>query len=189
MSLLLAFVVATLAAGAAQAIPSPAGSERMARFEAGWGGPSGVLEAVIGLQAADEHPPLPARSGTGRRIVYSNSDLWVWLVDGHERVLDSYPVSGHRGWPRPGAYAVFSKSEDAWAGYDGITMRWMVRFTVGHATNIGFHDIPLDAQGRPLQTVDQLGTYQGGGCVRQEPSKARLLYAWADPGTVVVVTP
>jgi hypothetical protein len=189
MSPLLPLVIAALVAVSGSAMPPPGESERMAWFEARWGHPSGVLEAVIGHQAADEHPPLPARSGTGRRIVYSNSDLWVWLVDDREQVLDSYPVSGHRGWPRPGAYAVFSKSEDAWAGYDGITMRWMVRFAIGHETNIGFHDIPLDGQGRPLQTVDELGTYQGGGCVRQEASKARLLYAWADLGTVVIVTP
>jgi hypothetical protein len=182
-------VVAAFLAVPGPAVASPAELDRMAWFEAGWRDRAGALEGVIGLQAAGGHPSLPAGSGSGRRIVYSNSDLWVWLVDDRERVLDSYPVSGHRGWPRPGTYAVFSKSEDALAGYDGITMRWMVRFTFGHETNIGFHDIPLDGRGRPLQTVDELGTYQGGGCVRQEASKARLLYAWADLGTVVVVTP
>ena len=133
------------------------------------------------------HPPVPDGSGQGRRIVYDNSDQRVWLVEADGSVHDSYLVSGSRDTPDPGTYSVWSKSEKAWAGHHGITMDHMVRFAHGRRLAIGFHSIPVRANGEPLQTIDQLGTHQSAGCVRQSPLKAEVLYRWADIGTTVVV--
>ncbi len=133
------------------------------------------------------YPPVPADSGSGRRIVYANTAQRVWLIDADEQVTDSYPVSGRRDTPSPGTYSVYSKSERAWAGHDGITMDHMVRFARGRSLAIGFHSIPRYASGRPMQDLDQLGTYQSAGCVRQDWEKAEMLYHWADIGTTVVV--
>lgn len=134
-------------------------------------------------------PALPPNSGTGRRIVYSNSGQRVWLVEANGTIHNSYLVSGRRDTPRPGTYSVFSKSVNAWAGYNGITMKHMVRFTHGRSLAIGFHSIPRDAYGRPLQTEAQLGTYRSSGCIRQRDDLAEALYHWAPVGTTVVVTP
>lgn len=132
-------------------------------------------------------PPIPENSGTGRRIVYSNSGQRVWLIEADGSVFDSYLVSGKYLDPRAGVYAVYSKSRYAFAGHDGITMDHMVRFAHGKRLAIGFHAIPKYANGQPMQTVEQLGTYRSSGCVRQRPDKAEQLYNWAPIGTPVHV--
>ncbi|MGD9798717.1 MAG: L,D-transpeptidase, partial [Acidimicrobiia bacterium] len=132
-------------------------------------------------------PPLPAGSGSGRRIVYSNSQQRVWLVESGGEVIRSYRVSGKRDTPAPGAYSVFSKSRITSAGHDGITMGYMVRFARGARLAIGFHDIPKDRHGRPLQTEDDLGGYRSAGCVRQSGADAVFLWGWAGVGTPVFV--
>ncbi|MDY7105558.1 MAG: DUF4214 domain-containing protein [Actinomycetota bacterium] len=135
-------------------------------------------------------PALPAGSGNGRRIVYSNSQQRVWLVEANGTVSHSHPVSGRAGVPRPGTYQVFSKSPLAWAaGNGGVTMRNMVRFARGSRLAIGFHAIPRYPSGRPLQSTTQLGTFRSAGCVRQADADAAHLYAWSGVGTTVVVTP
>ncbi len=131
--------------------------------------------------------PLPAGSGSGRRVVYSNSRQRVWLVESDGYVVDSYPVSGRYNTPRRGTYSVFSKSRVAYAGHDGITMRNMVRFARGSRLAIGFHAIPRYASGRPLQSESALGSYRSAGCVRQADRNAARLYDWAGIGTKVVV--
>lgn len=133
--------------------------------------------------------PIPAHSGEGRRIVYSNSSQRVWLVEEDGTIRDSYLVSGRKGVPSPGTYEVFSKSEVAFAGHDGITMTHMVRFAHGRNLDIGFHAIPNDGRGRPLQSEDALGEYRSAGCVRQSPGHAAALFDWAGVGTKVVVLP
>ena len=134
-------------------------------------------------------PVPPADSGVGRRIVYANSAQRVWLINDDGSVHDSYEVSGRRVTPGPGVYSVFSKSPKAYAGHDGITMNHMVRFARGRRLAIGFHSIPAYRGGRLMQTLDQLGTYQSAGCVRQSADKAEALYHWAPVGTTVVVLP
>ena len=137
------------------------------------------------------HPPVPENSGSGKRIVYDKSDQRIWIINEDGKVLDSYLVSGKLSEPRPGTYRVYSKSPNAVAAYQGITMKWMVRFSYGSVNGIpiGFHDLPLYADGTPMMTHDQFGTPLSGGCVRQPDGKARSLYAWADIGTKVVVQP
>jgi hypothetical protein len=131
--------------------------------------------------------PLPSGSGSGRRIVYNNPQQRVWLVESDGSVVRSYLVSGKRQTPGPGTYAVFSKSRSASAGHDGITMANMVRFAHGSDLPIGFHGIPRDAYGRPLQREDDLGGFRSAGCVRQSDGDAAYLYEWAPVGTTVVV--
>ncbi len=140
--------------------------------------------------AAPESPPFPAlppNSGTGRRIVYANQAQQVWLVEADGTLRDSYAVSGRRNVPNPGIYHVYSKSERTWAGHHGITMNHMVRFAWGTRLSIGFHSIPRYAGGTPMQTEDQLGTFQSAGCVRQADDKAEALYHWSQIGDTVVV--
>ena len=148
----------------------------------------GGAYAGMGRDARAAARPAPADSGEGRRIVYAVRTQRIWLVDTDGTVVDTYLVSGRKNTPRPGSYKVFSKSLRAVATHDGITMRYMVRFTrASSGVPIGFHDLPRYSNGRPMQTSRQLGTYQSGGCVRQDRAHAIQLYEWAPIGTRVVV--
>lgn len=148
----------------------------------------GSAYAGMGRDARAAARPAPDESGEGRRIVYGVRAQRVWLIEADGSVLDTYLVSGRKNMPRPGTYKVFSKSVKAYALYGGITMRYMVRFTRGpNGIPIGFHDLPRHPNGRPMQTSEELGTYQSGGCVRQDRGHAIQLYEWAPVGTKVVV--
>ena len=148
-----------------------------------------VAEGLEEEAAGADQPAVPADSGEGRRIVYSNSGQRVWLVEADGTVADTYLVSGKSGVPAPGRYEVFSMSEVAFAGHDDITMSHMVRFAHGENLAIGFHAIPNDGNGRPLQSEEELGEYRSAGCVRQSPGHAAALFEWAEIGTPVVVLP
>ena len=131
---------------------------------------------------------LPADSGTGRRVVFSEDRQRVWLVDAGGGVRRTYPVSGSiYDNLDPGTYAVYSRSEQAWGIEDSGSMRWFVRFTHGDNAAIGFHDIPVD-EGSKVQGVDQLGTPLSHGCIRQRTEDALALWRFAPLGTTVVVT-
>jgi hypothetical protein len=141
-----------------------------------------------------ERPPPPYPDvGKGRRIIYSNSQQQMWLIDENEQLVDTYPVSGRIGIPHNGTYTVYSKSRNAWAPYGGITMKNMVRFvrpqTWGNQWAYGFHSIPRYSNGQPMQTEDELGYFRSGGCVRQADHKAAALYDWAPIGTTVHAIP
>jgi lipoprotein-anchoring transpeptidase ErfK/SrfK len=129
---------------------------------------------------------VPPNTGSGRRIIYSNTWQRVWLVDDANRLVRSYLVSGRRNTPHAGVYRVYSKSRFASSG--SAHMEFMVRFAHGRSMAIGFHSIPYVGR-RPLSTIQQLGTYRSHGCVRQWIFDAAYLYMWAPIGTVVVVTP
>jgi lipoprotein-anchoring transpeptidase ErfK/SrfK len=131
---------------------------------------------------------LPARSGEGRRAVFSESRQRVWLVNAAGRVVRTYPVSGSLyDNLDPGTYEVYSRSEQAWGVDDSGTMRYFVRFAHGDNAAIGFHDIPID-EGHPVQGVDELGTPRSHGCIRQRSADAKAMWRFAPLGTTVVVT-
>jgi hypothetical protein len=148
-------------------------------------------DTPTGGQALDEESTetlLPAESGQGRRVVYSDGRQRVWLVGERGRVLRTYLVSGSLyDNLDPGTYSVYSRSEQAWGIDDSGTMKYFVRFAHGDSAAIGFHDIPID-EGRKVQTVADLGTPQSHGCIRQKRSDAIALWDFAPVGTPVVVT-
>ncbi len=132
---------------------------------------------------------LPAHSGTGRRIVYQESTMHLWVVDADGTVVRDYPVTGRPGWPLAGTYHVFSKELSAVSPKYHVTFDWMVKFAHGHTLPIGFHSIPRwMGSGKPIQSASSLGAPIGiGGCVRQTVAEAKWLYAWTPLGTTVVV--
>jgi lipoprotein-anchoring transpeptidase ErfK/SrfK len=135
-------------------------------------------------------PQLPNKSGSGRRVIYKNSLQWVWVIDSQNNVVRSMPVSGRRGVPVPGEYKVNSQSLRSYSlDFDGVWFNNMTRFALGPAGgNIGFHAIPTK-DGKFLQTEDQLGTFQGSGCLRMSAEDAKFIFNFAKPGTKVVVLP
>lgn len=131
---------------------------------------------------------VPADSGDGRRVVFSQSRQRVWLIDDAEEVTRTYLVSGSvYDNLDPGEYAVYSRSQDAVGVDNSGTMKYFVRFAHGDTgAAIGFHDIPVD-DGHRLQSLDDLGTPMSHGCVRQRRSDAKALWDFAPLGTRVVV--
>ena len=132
---------------------------------------------------------LPADSGDGRRVVFSEGQQRVWIVAGNGVVRRTYLVSGSlTDNLDPGTYQVYSRSLNAIGIDDSGTMQYFVRFTQGDSgAAIGFHDIPVD-EGERVQTVDELGTPTSHGCIRQRTSDAKAMWEFADLGTTVVVT-
>ena len=132
---------------------------------------------------------LPADSGTGKRIVFSQSRQRVWLMADDQTVERTYPVSGSvYDNLHPGTFNVYSRSREAWGVDDSGTMKYFVRFTQGDSgAAIGFHDIPVK-DGELVQTEAQLGTPLSHGCIRQRRADAVALWRFAPLGTTVVVT-
>ncbi|MFN8169092.1 MAG: L,D-transpeptidase [Candidatus Nanopelagicales bacterium] len=146
----------------------------------------GVVAAATAYKPAKR---LPAASGTGRRIVYSQHKGHVWVVGADGAVVRDYPVTGRIGRPKPGTYHVFSKSPTSVNPKAKVRFDLMVRFAHGiTGAAIGFHTIPRWYDGRLIQREDQLGEMIGaGGCVRQSKADARWLYRWSKVGDTVVV--
>ena len=135
-------------------------------------------------------PTLPDGSGAGRRIVYKNKLQWVWVIDGKNKVVKAMPVSGRQGVPKPGTYEVRSQSLRSYSlDFEGVWFINMTRFAFGPAGgNIGFHEIPVKNDKR-LQTEEQLGSFQGSGCIRMSADDAKFIFNFGKPGTKVVVLP
>jgi hypothetical protein len=131
---------------------------------------------------------VPADSGTGRRVVFSQALQRVWLLAADDTVKRTYLVSGSvTANLQPGTYSVYSRSRWAVGVDDSGVMQYFVRFTEGPTgAAIGFHTIPTQ-NGVPLQTAAQLGTPQSHGCIRQRTPDAIALWNYAPDGTKVVV--
>jgi lipoprotein-anchoring transpeptidase ErfK/SrfK len=137
---------------------------------------------------APQYPPLPADSGSGRRIVYSLDQQRVWIVETEGNVSGSWLVSGRKSIPKPGAYSIFSRSRWSQSEDGSVRMEFMLRFARTSGSAIGFHAIPVDRNGRPVQSEEELGQPRSRGCVRQARSDAEHLWNWAPDGTAVQVT-
>ena len=137
-----------------------------------------------------EVAPVPAKSGTGRRIVYANRQQRAWVINADDEVIRTFPVSGMLGQPGNGTFSVFSKSPTSYSPeFAGVTFRFMTRFAIGrNGGNIGFHEIPI-RNSKPMQTVDELGAFKGSGCLRSSTKDSLFIYQWATLGTKVVVVP
>ncbi|MGO9875862.1 MAG: L,D-transpeptidase [Acidimicrobiia bacterium] len=159
---------------------------------------SGGVEAAVGIApAAPGHgywiatqpsgPPLPPNSGTGRRIVYSNKEQRIWLVEANGVVSHTFLVSGRHGLPAVGVDHVYSKVPSSPSG--DLTLPWTLRFAYSSdGTPIDLHGIPLEPDGTPIEPDSLLGTPESHGCVRLSQADAEFVWNWSTVGTTVVVT-
>ena len=132
-------------------------------------------------------PPLPPNSGSGRRIVYSNAQQRIWLVEANGVVSHTYLVSGRHGLPSVGVHHVYSKVTSSPSG--DLTLPWTLRFAVSSSGNpIDMHGIPLRPDGSPIEADSQLGTPLSHGCLRMAQADAKFVWDWSSVGTTVVVT-
>ena len=166
------------------------GSSSVASASAGSIGETTTTTATTTTTVLVEVAPVPVRSGTGRRIVYANRQQRVWVINEQNEVIRTFLVSGMLGQPGKGTFRVFSKSPTSYSPeFAGVTFRFMTRFAIGrNGGNVGFHEIPT-RYGKPMQTVEELGTFNGSGCLRSSTQDALFIYQWAKIGTKVVVVP
>jgi L,D-transpeptidase catalytic domain len=148
----------------------------------------GIARAATGYWVAmsPSGPPLPANSGSGRRIVYSNAQQRIWLVEANGQVSQSFLVSGKHGLPAVGTYHVFAKF--ALEPDGSLFLPWTLKFDPlpsGGVVNI--HGIPLNRAMQPIEPDFLLGTPESHGCVRLSQVNAEFVYNWAPLGTTVVV--
>jgi lipoprotein-anchoring transpeptidase ErfK/SrfK len=148
----------------------------------------GMALSSVSSVGADA-PPLPANSGTGKRVVYERRGQRVWAVDENEQVVRSWLVSGSKyGNEQPGTHEVYSRSEESSAWNHKARLPLMIRYQKTAIGAIGFHGIPTHvSDGTAYQTEAELGTRLSGGCQRQANPDAAFLWAFAPVGTKVVV--
>ena len=171
---------------------APARSERQERSERSKQRSAVRTHTVVKTKVTKLPPPPvnpfpapPADSGEGRRVVYCNSCQRVWLIEESGWVFASYTVSGRRNYPNTGTYKVFRRINPG--SSENLRLPYFVGFTYGATTDVGFHGIPLEPDGTPIQSNAELGQYRSHGCVRQSQGTAKLMWDWASMGTKVVV--
>ena len=140
--------------------------------------------------AGDDAPPLPEKSGEGRRVVYDRAGQRVWAVRDDGAILRSWLVSGSTYQNEvPGTHEVYSRSEMSTAWNGKAYLPQMIRWLKTERGAIGFHAIPLHVNdSSPYQGSDELGTRLSGGCQRQHNFDAEFMWAFATLGTPVIVT-
>ncbi|OIJ67573.1 hypothetical protein [Streptomyces mangrovisoli] len=122
---------------------------------------------------------LPVGSGRGERVVYAVGTDRVWLVEADGRVRRTFEVLPGDVDPRPGTYAVTSRS-NAVTGSDGRPIQHVVRFTAVDGVTIGFST----AVGEPTGAPDP--DAKTGG-IRESRADGEAMWQFATIGETVVV--
>ena len=147
---------------------------------------SGALDATTRskLYAADDRRcdvrPVPAGSGTGRRVVIHQRANWVWLIDGAGRVVAQggivdNPGELHKGTFRTGSYC--GRSARVLKNRSGSL--WLDHFVRFAPCGFGFHRIPRAmSDGQQIHADYLLGTdlAQSHGCIRLSAAMAKQVW-------------
>ena len=137
--------------------------------------------------------PVPARSGTGRRIVISQPQNWVWLVRANGEVLRQggvidLPSELSKGWHASGSYC----GRAARIKKNSTTSNevWLDNFVRFAPCGIGFHRIPTyKSNGAQMHPDWYLGTNmaQSHGCIRLSRSMSLAIWNFTTARTRVRV--
>lgn len=97
--------------------------------------------------------------------------------------LGEFPVSsGKNGSTPKGSFKVISKSPKAWSPY-GLWMPYWLGLGQGL---FGIHELPVWPNGY-REGQDHLGKPVSHGCIRLGLGPAKLIYDWAEKGTMVKI--
>ncbi|MEK2471924.1 hypothetical protein [Streptomyces noursei] len=161
---------------------------------------SGPLTPVRGdARAADKQPdardqhdkkdkppapvPVPAQSGTGKRVVYALGAKRVWLVGANGTAQRTFNVTPSTVHPAPGTYPVSSRSVSV-TGSDGVAIEHVVRFAGVDGVAIGFS---AAVDGSTPTPSGASGKKTGG--IRESREDGAALWDFAVRGVKVVVVP
>jgi peptidoglycan hydrolase-like protein with peptidoglycan-binding domain len=131
-------------------------------------------------------------SGGGRRIVLSQSQNWLWLIDAKGKVVRQGGIIDNPKYLRPGTYTSGSKCGRAGRikrNSDGgrLYLNNFVRFA---SCGIGFHQIPTyKSNGAQIHADWLLGTNSRAshGCIRVSKSMSATIWSFTTSATKVVV--
>jgi peptidoglycan hydrolase-like protein with peptidoglycan-binding domain len=135
---------------------------------------------------------VPAGGGSGRRIVLSQSQNYLWLIDASGKVVRQGGIIDNPTYLRPGSYTTGSKCGRAGRikrNTDGgsLYLNNFVRFA---PCGIGFHQIPTyKSNGAQIHGDWLLGTNMRAshGCIRVQKSMSDTIWAFTVSTTRVVV--
>jgi peptidoglycan hydrolase-like protein with peptidoglycan-binding domain len=135
----------------------------------------------------------PVAGGTGRRIVISQRQNYVWLVRSDGSVAAQGGVVDNPGYLRPGTYRSGPKCGRAAKIRNNSDASGRLRlhnFTRFAPCGIGFHQIPqYKTNGAQIHPDYLLGTNyrESHGCIRVSRSMSERIWGFASLGTKVVV--
>ncbi|MET7932600.1 L,D-transpeptidase [Streptomyces sp. NPDC005322] len=124
---------------------------------------------------------LPARSGTGQRIVYSLGGKRVWLVSAQEKATRTFEVGPSPASPDPGTYQVTDRRLSG-VGSDGVQVEHIVVFHSEGGAVFGFSAAVDGSMPDPKAR-------KRTGAIRESRADATALFEVAPVGTKVVVLP
>ncbi|MEV0796085.1 L,D-transpeptidase family protein [Kribbella sp. NPDC050281] len=135
---------------------------------------------------------VPRRSGSGRRIVISQTQNWVWLIDARGKVVRQGRIIDNPSYLRAGNYTSGAKCGRAARirkNTDGASL-YLNNFVRFAPCGIGFHQIPTyKSNGKQIHADWLLGTnYRAShGCIRVTASMSAAIWTFAAGATHVVV--
>lgn len=137
--------------------------------------------------------PVPAGSGEGRRMVLSQRQNWIWLVNADGSVVAQGGMIDNPAVVKAGRYTIGAKcgrpSHVARNQDDSLTL-WLYNFVRFAGCGAGFHQIPVSkATGAQIHADYLLGTNykQSHGCVRVSAALSKSIWDFGTDGTPVVV--
>lgn len=136
--------------------------------------------------------PLPWKSGSGRRIVISQSQNWVWLVDSAGRTQAQAGMIDNPQYLDKGTYTSGSKCgrpARVKRNSDGGDL-WLYYFSRFAPCGIGFHQVPVrKASGDQIHPDWLLGTdlRASHGCMRLSRTMVEKVWSFTQGPTKVVV--
>lgn len=153
------------------------------RVEGSW-----YIPAVAGRVVTDdgERSLITSGASSSKKIIISLSDHMLYAYEGDKEFLVTKVSTGVSSTPTPkGTFTVYKKTPS--------------RYMQGPLP--GVNDNPFDLPGVPWNLYftedgavihgsywhDRYGTDQSSGCINLPPELAKLLYDWADLGTVVEI--
>jgi hypothetical protein len=133
--------------------------------------------------------PVPS-SGSGRRIVISQKQNWVWLVAAGNRVVAQGGIVDNPGELRKGGYRTGSYcGRSARVKKNSSGSLWLDNFVRFAPCGFGFHRIPRAmSNGRQIHSDYILGTNlaQSHGCIRVSAAMARRIWSFTASARTVV---
>ena len=141
-------------------------------------------------QRCDQRP-VPRHSGSGRRVVISQAQNWLWLVGAGGRVVAQAgivdnPAVLHKGTWRTGSYC----GRPARVRLNRSGSLWLDDFVRFAPCGIGFHRIPRRmSTGAQIHPDWYLGTNLAGdshGCVRLSQRMAEQVWDFTEGRTTTV---
>lgn len=124
---------------------------------------------------------VPAKSGSGLRVVYALGAKRVWLVGKAGQKPRTFEVMPSTVSPPPGTYQVTSRSGKV-TGSDGVDIEHVVRFANVDQVVVGFSSA---VDGSMASPDPKLKT----GGVRMAPEDGDAMWTFATVGSKIVVVP